>query len=203
VVKIDETQQIVRLGSTYNDAELVTVESKYIEIKKGVSTERIALAERKMLVPTDQPKRPVAFRATPSLPGSIPGGTMTFGAKGVPPGPGANGQPPVTFDQARAAAQAARDMAAREAAARAGQPVNPPGREDASPEREMMAKMLSDPNISHEERTKVLGAMGITPGMGMEGMMEVAKKHGVDLNKETMQAFEKLSKAEEEQKESK
>jgi hypothetical protein len=193
VIKVDSAQQILGLNATRDNTKLVAIEPDYIEIEKAGVRSTISLADRTMLAPNEGPKRPVAFRPVPAAaqPGGMPnamaaGAMARPGAQPMVPGPGAG---PATFDQAKAAALAARE------AARNQSPVNPPQRDDPGQgEREAVVKALSDPNASPEERMKLLGTLGITPGMNPDMAQEIARKHGVDFNKETLQVFEKYAK---------
>lgn len=200
LIRIDANQQILSVGETSNAVTLLTVEPEYIEIEKDHGPrQRIDLASRVMLAPADPPKRPVAFRPTPN-----PGTPMAPGAAafnnptamsrsvfqpGAGPGAAAIAAPP-TFDQARAAA-----LAAREAAAKGQHAVNPPARDEAAMQesRDMAAKLLADESLTDTDRAKLLGAIGITPGTPVESAMEMARKSGIEITPATAQTIERLA----------
>lgn len=195
LVRIDTAQTIMGLNESYNDVKLVVVEPDHIEIEKsGGPRQRIDLAERVLLAPTDPPKRPVAFRPTPNpvAPGAPnqggPNSGIAMARPMTQPAPS-----PATFEQARAAAIAARE------AAKAQPPVSPPVREDSKdmPDiRDLAVKVLSDENSSPAERVKILTTLGIRPGMPVESALELARKHGLEINKGVAQAIERMSNGE-------
>lgn len=178
LVKIDAAQQVIALNAVVNDTKLITIEPTYIEIERGGVTKQIELASRPALnMPTDSPKKPVAFRTAPSLPGGGAAAGMNIPSMAHMAQP-----PPQTFSQAR-------DIAAREAAARAANPQQPPpmqpvveldGQKYEAPMREEAIKHLMEPDQPQEVRSRYLEAIGIKPGMPVETSTAIMQKMGLD-----------------------
>jgi hypothetical protein len=164
LVKVDNTQQILSLGGTFNDTKLVTIEPDYIEIERtGQPKKKIDIASRKAdPLPNEPPRKPVAFKSPPAIagtPGSMPGGPMAMGNTAHP---GAVPPAQAFSDQAR--------IAARDAMARGAAPQNPPqippadnngviemnGQKYEQGPREEAIKYLSEPDLSPELRGKYL-----------------------------------------------
>ena len=198
LVRVDGQQQIYSIGSTHADAKLVTIETEFIEVEMGGEKKKIALNERTLLAPTDPPKHHVTFRQPPGIGMGGPGAPMNFNtasrfAPNVPGSP-----PAATLDQARMAA-----LAAAEAAARGRQAMEVPSMtplEKLSPEEmEMASKYLSDPTIGDDSRFKYLMMLGIGRGASMDAAMTRLKESGIDFNSEAgkhiMQAVESNSRS--------
>ncbi len=183
LVKVEGQQQIYSIGSTHNDAKLVTIEPDHIEVEVGGVRKSIQLTERTLLAPAEGPKRPVAFRNAPNLaqPGG-PGSPMVMNAINRP-NPGAGAPNAGTLEQARAAS-----MAAAEAARRAQMPSDVPAmvpfEKLDGDEVQQYAKSLNDPSLDEGARSKYLSLLGIVPGTPVDQALARAKEAGVDLGSE-------------------
>jgi hypothetical protein len=178
MVRIDEDQHMMTVGDAVSDTKVVAIEPEAITVERNGQRRDIALQTRLSQVPTDGPRRPVAFRAGPNpMASAIPG----------MPNPGKRPQMPQTFDQTKQAAPA-------EAARRAQLPVPPPA---VAPmptltqpmNQEGVRKALADEGLPASERQRYLEQMGVTPGMSTERAMNVLQSSGIQMNDSLVQAL--------------
>ncbi len=183
LVKVNGQQQIYSIGSSHNDAKLVTIEPDHIEVESGGVKKTIRLAERTLLAHSEGPRHPVAFRPTPNMgmnPGA-PGSPMVMNAMNrAMPNPNQN---PGTMEQARAAAMAAAEAARRSQIATDVPGIIPLEKIDAE-DLQTAAKYLSDPGLDDDSRLKYLSSLGISPGTPVDQALTRAKQSGVDLGGE-------------------
>lgn len=181
LVKVEGQQQIYSIGSTHNDAKLVTIEPDHIEVEVAGVRKSIQLTERTLLAPSEGPKRPVAFRNAPNL--AQPGGAaspMVMNALNRP-NPGAPNAG--TLEQAKAAAMAAAEAARRAQMPSDAPPMIPFEKLDGD-EVQQYAKSLNDPSLDEGARAKYLSLLGIVPGTPVDQALARAKEAGVDLGSE-------------------
>jgi hypothetical protein len=186
LIKIDNDQQLLPLDAVLNDTKLVTIEPEFIEIERAGARKRIDIAQRTAFFPSDPPKKPVNFRTSPPPPGGA-GAPMAAMARPGMPNPIPVSQPAQTFEQARMAALAAREAAARAAAVQNGAQagtVEMNGQKYDQSTREEAIKYLLEPDQPPEVRLKYLETIGIKPGMPVEAATEIAQKMGLDVKSE-------------------
>lgn len=205
LVRIDGQQRIFAVGAKERDTTLVVIEKDHIEIDLGGKTQRIDLAARTMLAPTDPPKRPVTFRQPPasanqggmpgmpgmaSTPGAMPGipGNMGLAQPSLRPGMSANAPANATFDQNRLmlenqrraeAEQARREREAKDKEAGVAPERTDPMQDDPA-RQETLLKVLAEPDLTQDMRMGFLRELGVVPGMSVEAALNRLRSQGIN-----------------------